>query len=74
MLIYGEEAEDKAMVKMPRYRADNRNDHHQRHFIGDLQHGGNGHGSKRHMGKSVAYERKAFQHMPSSGMMIQSHC
>ena len=36
MLIYGEEAEDKAMVKMPRYRADNRNDHHQRHFIGDL--------------------------------------
>lgn len=34
----------------------------------------NGHGSKRHMGKSVAYERKALQHMPSSGMMIQSHC
>ena len=34
----------------------------------------NAHGSKRYMGKSVAYERKAFQHMPSSGMMIQSHC
>ena len=26
-----------------RYCTDNRNDHHQRHFIGDLQHGGNAH-------------------------------
>ena len=54
--------------------AEDGNDHYKEHFVGDLQHGGNRHCTEHHMGTSVAYERKAFQHMPTSGMMIQSHC
>jgi len=38
------------------------------------QHGGNRHCAECHMGQTVADEGKSFQHMPSSGMMIQSHC
>lgn len=54
--------------------AEDGNDHDKGHFVGDLQHGGNRHCAECHMGQTVADEGKSFQHMPSSGMMIQSHC
>ena len=42
--------------------ADDGNGHHQRHLVGDLQHGGDGRDHKRHMGQTVTDEGKPLQH------------